>query len=225
MKKFLILTVLALLGAGASAQDVVHLWKYKYDNEELGAPARREKRVVLMGDSITEGWYTWAGKFFRDGRICRGISGEVTAQMLLRFRQDVIALKPKAVVILAGTNDIALNLGAYDEDYTLGNIISMVELARKNKIKVVLCSALPAAAFPWRQEIKDAPEKISRLNARLEEYARENKIPYVDYHSALLADDGISLDPAYSPDGVHPNAEGYKVMEKLLLPVLKKVRR
>lgn len=221
MKKLLLAAALSLFSFAIFGQDVVHLTKYKEANQELGAPAKGEKRVILLGDSITEFWGVHAGEFFTDGRICRGISGETTAHMLLRFRQDIIDLKPRTLVILAGTNDIALNLGAYDEDYTFGNIVDMVELARANKIKVILCSTLPAAQFGWRPEVSDAPEKIESLNARLKAYAKAKKIPYVDYYTALLAEDGRSLNPAYSPDGVHPNHEGYEVMAGILLPYLK----
>ncbi len=221
MKRFLTIAAAALIAASASGQNFVHLYRYSDANASIGAPAKGEKRVVLVGDSITEGWVEKHARFFSDGRfIGRGISGEVSAQMLLRFRSDVIDLHPKTVAILAGCNDIALNQGDYNEDYTFGNIVSMVELAKAHKIKVILCSLLPAGAFPWRPEVKDSAEKVASLNKRLEAYAKANHIKYVDYWTPMVASDGRSLDPAYSKDGIHPIAEGYEVMEKLLLEAL-----
>lgn len=224
MRKFLsILILAAALEGGMEAQSFVHLERYKDANEQLAAPAKRAARTVLMGDSITDYWPKRYPEFFTDdSRIGRGISGEVTAQMLLRFRQDVIETGAGRVVILAGVNDIALNQGAYNEDYTFGNIVSMVELAKAHRIKPVLCSALPAKAFGWRPEVKDAPAKIASLNKRLKEYAAKNHIKYIDYFPFMVAEDGESLNPAYTMDGVHPNHEGYKVMESVYLKTLKK---
>ena len=183
------------------------------------APGFAQSRVVLMGDSITEIWPENRPSFFEGtGIVGRGISGQVSAQMLLRFRQDVIDLHPDVVVINAGTNDVAENQGPFDEDYTLGKIVSMTELARFNGIAVVLTSVLPAAAFRWRPAITDAADKIAALNARIRAYAAEKGIPYVDYYSSLVVDDpSRALNPAYSNDGVHPVAAGYEVMEPLLL--------
>lgn len=173
-------------------------------------------RTVFMGDSITEGWARFSPEFFDgDSRICKGISGQVTAQMLERFQQDVIDLQATSVVILAGTNDIALNQGPYDPDTTYGNIIAMTQMASANGITPVLASVLPAACYPWRPEVTDAPEKISALNQRLKTYAFENGLRYIDYFSAMVAPDGISLNPDYTYDGVHPTLAGYKVMEAI----------
>ncbi|NJO00680.1 MAG: hypothetical protein HC880_02425 [Bacteroidia bacterium] len=142
--------------------------------------------------------------------------------MLVRFREDVINLKPKAVVILAGTNDIAENTGSYDPDFTFGNITSMVKLAQANNIKVVLASVLPASAFRWRTSVQDVPNKIMQLNERLKNYAREQKLVYLDYHSALKNDqNGLSEDMA--PDGVHPTPAAYKIMASLAQEALRKV--
>ncbi|MBO4605468.1 MAG: SGNH/GDSL hydrolase family protein [Bacteroidales bacterium] len=199
-----------------SAQNFVHY--HWFDGENAAVPAGTKGRVVFMGDSITEGWGTKGtpGFFDNDKMVERGISGEVTAQMVLRFRRDVIDLKPKTVVILCGCNDIALNQGEYNEDYTFGNIVTMVQLAKANKIKPIVCSVLPAAAFPWRQEVKDAPQKVESLNARLREYCAKNRVKYVDYFPAMVAEDGFSLNPAYTNDGIHPTLPGYKVMEEII---------
>lgn len=205
---------------GMGAQNMVRLHRFDKENAEL--PQNAKGRVVFMGDSITESWAERAETGFFDNPqfVGRGISGEVTAQMLLRFRKDVIELHPKTVVILGGCNDIALNQGAYDEDYTMGNIISIVELAKAHKIRPVLCSVLPAAGFRWRPEVKDAPEKIASLNARIEAYAKSHKVKFVNYYPAMLSDDGRSLRPELSPDGVHPNDEGYRIMEAIVIKSL-----
>jgi lysophospholipase L1-like esterase len=188
------------------------LGRYKEDNMKLGAPAAGENRVVFMGDSITQGWKidsSFPGKPY----INRGISGQTTPQMLVRFRQDVIALRPKVVVILAGTNDIAGNTGPMTLEETEGNIASMAELAQANGIKVVLCSVLPAYDYPWQQGLTPAP-KIVAINAWMKGYAAEKGFVYVDYHSAMKdARDG--LPETLSKDGVHPLPAGYAVMTPL----------
>ena len=146
---------------------------------------------------------------------------------MLRFRQDVINLKPAIVVINYGTNDIAENTGPYDEDKTYENVVTMVELARYNHIKVILTSCLPAEAFGWRKSITNSMDKIRHLNARVKTYAEKNKIPYVDYFSAMVNNEGTAMKANYAKDnpGVHPSREGYVVMENLLLPVIKKLRK
>lgn len=163
-----------------------------------------------------------SGVFKTNGYIGRGISGQTSYQFLLRFREDVINLSPALVVINAGTNDVAENTNPYNEDYTFGNIVSMVELAKANKIKVILTSVLPAAAFKWRMEIKDAPQKIQALNARIEAYAKANKIPFVNYYKAMVAGDNQALNPQYTKDGVHPTGEGYDIMEPLIKAAIDK---
>ena len=209
-----------LIACNLSAQNFVHY--HWFDGENATVPAGTKGRVVFIGDSITEGWGVKGtpGFFNNDKMVERGISGEVTAQMVLRFRRDVIDLKPKTVVILCGCNDIALNQGEYNEDYTFGNIVTMIELAKANKIRPILCSVLPAAAFPWRQEVTDAAEKVASLNARLEAYAKKNHIKWVDYFSPMLAPDGRSLNPDYTNDGIHPILPGYEVMESIILKAL-----
>lgn len=226
-----IFTAIALLSIALGIQAQKHEfanWKrYAGANKELGAPAKGEKRVVLMGNSITDGWPRTRPEFFKDNNLIgRGIGGQTSYQFLLRFREDVINLQPKVVVINYGTNDVAENTGAYNEDLTFGNVVSMVELARYHKMKVILTSCLPAAGFGWNRSITDAMDKIRHLNARVQAYAKENKIPYVDYFSAMVTADGTAMKPELANDnpGVHPNAKGYAVMESLLLPVIKKLR-
>ena len=216
------------LGTQAQKHEFANWKRYAEKNKELGAPAKGEKRVVLMGNSITDGWPGTRPEFFKDNNLIgRGIGGQTSYQFLLRFREDVINLQPKVVVINYGTNDIAENTGEYNEDLTYGNVLSMVELARYHKCKVILTSCLPAAGFRWRTSITDSMEKIRSLNARVKAYAEANKIPYVDYFSALLNDEGTGMRQEWATDtpGVHPNAEGYAVMEKLLLPVIQKLRK
>ena len=146
----------------AQNRDFANLARYAKQNAALSKPIKKEKRVVFMGNSITEGWVRTHPDFFKsNGYIGRGISGQTSYQFLVRFREDVINLSPALVVINAGTNDVAENTQAYNEDYTFGNIVSMVELAKANKIKVILTSVLPAAQFKWRMEIKDVPQKKS----------------------------------------------------------------
>ena len=211
--------------ASAQRHDFANYQRYAKENAELGQPKKGEKRVVFMGNSITEGWVNHHPDFFKkNGYIGRGISGQTSYQFLLRFRQDVIDLKPRIVVINYGTNDIAENTGKYDEDQTYGNVVSMVEMARANKIKVILTSCLPAGEFPWRPEIRDAMQKVRHLNARVEAYAKQKKIPYVDYFSAMISADGTRMNTAYTPEHIHPNSAGYDVMESLIQPVIKKMR-
>lgn len=196
--------------------DWANLNKYASENQNLTPTA---KSVVFMGDSITEFWKVNDLNFFTENSfIDRGIAGQTTPQMLLRFKQDVINLKPETVVILAGINDIAENTGPITIDQIMGNIISMVELAKANKIKVVLCSVLPANNFYWNPKLQPA-DKVIELNLLLKKYAKANKISYVDYYNAMV-DNEKGLLKKYGEDGVHPNLEGYKVMETLLLKSL-----
>ena len=213
----------SLIGINAQEKDWANLQRYAQQNAELPKPDKNEKRVVFMGNSITEGWVRTHPDFFKtNGYIGRGISGQTSYQFLLRFREDVINLSPALVVINAGTNDVAENTGAYNEDYTFGNIVSMAELAKANKIKVILTSVLPAAAFKWRMEIKDVPQKIKSLNDRIEAYAKANKIPFVNYYKAMVVDENQALNPQYTKDGVHPTSEGYDIMEPLIKNAIEK---
>jgi lysophospholipase L1-like esterase len=197
------------------AQDWPNLNKYKKANSVLEEPETDENRIVFMGDSITEFWSTINPEFF-EGKtyINRGISGQTSPQMLLRFRADVIALKPSAVVILAGLNDIAGNTGPATLEMITNNIFSMIDLAKAHNIEVILCAVLPAFDFPWRPN-QDPANKIIALNTILTHYANANAVTFVDCHSAM-ADDQNGLPLAYSNDGVHPNKAGYEVMAPLL---------
>lgn len=198
-----------------NAQDWANIGKYQLSNSTIETPSPNENRVVFMGNSITEKWGIYDSTFFtRNPYINRGISGQVTAQMVLRFRPDVIELQPKVVVILAGTNDIAENKGPITIAQIAGNIFSMTELAKANNIKVVLCAALPAISYSWRPGIEPA-DKIVELNALLENYAKENKIVFVDYYSPMV-NDKKGLKKEYGRDTVHPSVAGYSVMESLV---------
>jgi len=196
-------------------QDWAYLSKYQQDNTTLPLPEPDENRVVFLGDSITEFWSN-KHSFFAENKsyINRGISGQTTPQMLLRFRADVIELKPKIVVILAGGNDIAGNTGTATTKMIINNIFSMIELARVHQIKVILCSVLPANFFYWNPKEKPA-ERIIELNELLENYAIANKIPFVDYYSAMV-DDQKGLKATFSEDHVHPNTAGYEIMSPII---------
>lgn len=204
--------------------DWPNLKKYAAENQKLQAMAPNGPRVVFMGNSITEFWKVTDSSFFAGKPyINRGISGQTTSQMLVRFRTDVIDLQPAVVVILAGINDIAENTGPISLEHIYGNIVSMVELARANKIKVVISSVLPANRFPWRPHIKPA-DKVIQLNAMLEAYCLKNKVVYLDYYSNM-ADEHKGLDKKYGDDGVHPNLAGYRMMEPLLEAAVEKALR
>jgi acetyl esterase/lipase/lysophospholipase L1-like esterase len=205
--------------------DWSNLSRYNKENNELN-PADGGKRVVFYGNSITENWKRFDNDFFEKNQFLdRGIGGQTTSQMLVRFRSDVVNLKPSAVVILAGTNDIAENTGPISIENIFGNIISMVEIARANNIKPFLCAVMPVYQYSWNKTIEPV-EKISRLNGMIKQYAVENKIPYIDFFTPFADGKGGLLEQ-YSPDGVHPNLEGYKIMEKLVSNMLikNKVRK
>ncbi len=202
----------ARAAATAPAQDWANLGRYRAANAALGAPAPGERRVVFMGDSITD---SWARQNFFPGEpyVGRGISGQTTPQLLVRFRQDVVALQPRVVVILAGTNDIAGNTGPSTIEMIADNIMSMADIARANKIGVVLASVLPASDFPWRRGLDPGP-KIVALNRWIRDYAARNGFVYLDYYSALV-DGKLGMKAEYSKDGVHPTPAGYAVMAPL----------
>ena len=197
------------------AQDWAKLNRFQKENSELTIPKTGEQRIVFMGNSITEGWLKIRPEFFiNKPYVNRGISGQTTPQMLLRFRQDVINLKPTAVVILAGINDIAGNTGPSTIEMIVDNIASMTELAHANNIKVILCSVLPAYDFPWKKGLEPA-EKVVKLNALLKAYANDHNLIYVDYFTPM-ANEINGLKKELGKDGVHPNINGYLIMEPLI---------
>lgn len=211
----LLLFVLTVNG-NLRAQDWPIFGRYMEPNQNLKDST---VNVINLRDSITDFWIEKSSEFFHQNHyVDRGISGQTSPQMLLRFRQDVISLKPKAVVILCGTNDIAGNTGPSTLEMIEDNIQSMSQLAKANNIKVILCSVLPANRFSWRPELQPA-DSIIGLNTWIRDYAKTNNYGYVDYYKDMV-DDKKGLKAEYSPDGVHPNKEGYQVMERLVQPVI-----
>lgn len=199
------------------------LGRYRDDNAKVTSPDKNEKRVVFMGDSITDGWDDpqYGGFFPGKPYVNRGIGGQTTPQMLVRFRPDVIALKPEIVVILAGTNDIAGNTGPMSLEQIQDNLASMTELARGHRIRVVLASVMPVSDYemteggqPRNQTTRRPPEKIKALNEWIKKYAAANNLTYLDYYSAMVDDKGFLKDEL-SNDGLHPNEKGYQVMGPL----------
>lgn len=215
IKKIMLPAFMLLAAVGVSkAQDWGNVKHYEEANSKVVPPTAGEKRVVYMGDSITDFWINndstfFAGKPYLD----RGISGQTTGQMLVRFREDVVNLKPTVVIILAGINDIAQNNGPEKVEDVFGNIVSMVEIAKTNHIKVVLSSLLPAFALPWRPAIDPLPQ-VKVLNQMIKDYADKNNLVYLDYFTAM-ADERGGLPASLSKDGIHPNLQGYKAMEPL----------
>lgn len=200
---------------GRANQDWASLNRYHHDNQGLNPPGPRENRVVFFGDSITDTWAYYFDTMFPDKPyIGRGISGQTTPQMLVRFRQDVVALSPAVVVILAGTNDIAGNTGLSTQGMIEDNLISMVEIAKANGIRIVLSSVLPVNDYPHKGGLEPGP-KVVALNAWIKEYSAANDIVYLDYHSAMV-DENLGLRQDLSADGLHPNTAGYWLMTPLV---------
>nr|WP_309671187.1 SGNH/GDSL hydrolase family protein [Gemmatimonas sp.] len=213
------LTAATMSGSTMQAQspnpDWANLARFRSANARVGAPRAGEQRVVFMGNSITEAWAPhFATMFPNKPYIGRGISGQTTPQMLVRFRQDVVALAPAVVVILAGTNDIAGNTGPSTLEMIEDNIASMAEIAQANGIRVVLSSVLPVFDYPWKPGLEPAP-KIVALNAWLKQYAGTHHAVYVDYHTPM-ADERMGLKRELGDDGVHPNMAGYRLMAPLV---------
>lgn len=228
MKNYLLTAVLAFMAVTLHAQnDWANFGKYEQNNREVMATTNDGRRVVFLGNSITENWRKMRPEFFTGhGFIARGISGQTSYQMLLRFREDVIALSPKVVVINAGTNDIAQNNHPYVEDRTFGNIVSMCEIAKANKVRVILSTITPCSGYSWNRSITDVPQKIESLNARLREYARQHKLGFIDYYSPMVITEGEkagSMRAELTRDGCHPNVAGYAIMEPLALDAILKI--
>ena len=195
-------------------QDWPNLNRYKKENYDLNLDLNEGNRVIFMGDSITEGWSALYPDFFKKRNyVNRGISGQTTPQMLIRFRSDVVDLLPKTVVILAGTNDIAENTGPSNVKMITDNIFSMAELGNAHSIKIVLCSVLPVFKYSWKNII-DPPSYIYEVNSMIEEYCLKNNYKYLDYYSSMV-DGRKGLMESLTEDGVHPNEKGYEVMSQL----------
>lgn len=210
------------IAGGGTLMDWAHLKFYQESNEEL-KKLNDPKRVVFMGNSITQQWSVFNKDFFSNNPfVNRGIGGQTSPQMLVRFKPDVVNLNPKSVVIMAGTNDIARNTGPIAIKNTAENIISMAEIAIANGITVYICSTLPAIDFLWSPGLKPAA-KVIELNNILKKYCIDKGITYVDYYSSMVDSEGGLKVPEYtaSNDLVHPNLAGYKVMEKIILSHLK----
>lgn len=219
-KTIMKLTLLFLLAFTSSihAQDFSDDWAalhhYSAENKTLAAPAKGDKRVVFLGSSIIENWKIHVPGFFTNRNyINRGISGQISPQLLIRFRQDVIDLHPAAVIILAGSNDIAGSTGHVTNEVIMDNIKSMTELAQLHHIKVILCKYLPIYEYPWKKGVP-AADKIISLNQDIEKYANANHIVLLDYFTPLV-DERNGQKAELTIDGVHPNAAGYKIMAKV----------
>lgn len=217
MNNFLTLTFL-LLSTMLTSQNTIDAISFantdRYHESNVALRSKQTK-VVFIGNSITEGWVTNMPDFFTSNNyVGRGISGQTSSQLLLRFREDVIELKPLVVVINAGTNDVAENTGAYNESFTLGNIASMVQIAEANNVKVILSSVLPATEFNWRTSVKNVSNKIVSLNEGIKKLAELYKLPYLDYHTTLKNKNN-GLDFAMANDGVHPTLACYEIMSDM----------
>ena len=218
LKLLMAFSLMLPLSLAAQNKDWANYSHYSEANTKVAVAPK----AVLFGDSITDAWPYRDPDFFKDNNLVgRGISGQTTTQILCRMREDVVNLKPKYVVILAGINDIAINDGhAPDVRRAVENIKAMCDIAKANKIKPVICSLLPSYKIGWRPSVTDAAEKVAEFNSLLKAYAEENKIAYADYYS-LFADENNHMPAKYSDDTVHPNIEGYKMMESCLLKILK----
>jgi len=207
----------------AENSDWANLGYYEKRNRELGFPDENEKRIVFMGDSITEEWGNLYPEFFSGNYyINRGIGGQTTPQMLIRFKPDAIDLNPHAIIILAGTNDIAGNTGPSTVKMITDNIFSMAELAIAYEIKVILSSILPVYQYPWVDDVLDPPSSIDSINSKIKEYVENKGLVYLDYYSSMVDDrKGLKLD--FTGDGVHPNEAGYRVMSAIAGEIISQV--
>lgn len=207
-----------------TVNDFGGLHRYAQDNVRVKQLPQEQRRAVFIGNSITDSWINNHPDFFsQNGYIDRGISGQTSYQFVVRFHADVVELKPQVVIINTATNDVAENTCPYNEDRTFANIELMVEQALANDIKVILTTTLPAVRFGWNPDIKDAPAKIERLNARIRDYAARKRLTFVDYYSHMVTGEEKALNPAYTYDGVHPTSDGYAVMESLIKPAIDKM--
>lgn len=220
-RKFSVCCLLVLFCPMLYAQDWPNLNRYQTENEILEEPKKGEKRVVFLGSSIIEFWKNSSPEFFKANYINRGISGQTSPQLLLRFRADVIDLKPAVVIILAGSNDIAGNTGPATFQMIMDNILSMTELAKMHKIKVILCGNLPVYDYPWKPGLFPA-QKLIELNTMIKAYADANGCGYIDFHSTLK-DERNGTKAIYTKDGVHPNEAGYQIMNVITEQAINKI--
>ena len=220
MKKTTLIILFTIMTFSGFAQgDWCGFERYRADNERIIASGEFPE-VVFMGNSITEYWALYHPEFFKQHNYCgRGIGGQTSTQMLARFTADVVNLHPKAVVIMAGTNDVAHNPYWMEPDKVVENVVAMCQLARANDIVPLVSAIPPCASFAWNPDIEDAAQTIVEINERLREYAAANGIVYVDYHSAL-ADEHGAFPAKLSADGCHPNPDTYFVMEELVLKAI-----
>jgi len=196
--------------------DWPNLAKYREANENLKNSSSGGDRIVLVGDSITEGWTEFNPEFFQENNmINRGISGQTTPQMLIRFKQDAVHLNPKIIIINGGTNDIWGNTGPSTPEMIIDNLCSMAEIAAKNDINVALSTILPVYKYPERDDIIDPPKTISLINSVLLDYCKKNGLTFLDYYTPMV-DEKKGLSSDYGTDGVHPNKAGYNVMENVV---------
>lgn len=195
---------------------------YAKDNARVRKLPLAKRRVVLLGNSITENWAKYSPRFFSsNGFVGRGISGQTTSDYLGRFDEDVLSIHPRVLVLNGGTNDIAENGGSYDPELTFRNIVWMAERAKSCGIKVALTSVLPAGKIPWNASVTGVMGKIQALNKRLRKYADDHQMVYVDYYELMVSDDGTQMKAGYADDGVHPTCAGYRVMEEVLMRSLR----
>ena len=209
----------ALFAQDKKQNDWAQFYRYQKANEAILSGEKSRPTAVFMGNSITDMWAAQRPQFFEEHNFAgRGIGGQTSCEMLVRFQSDVIDLQPKYVVILSGTNDIGRNIGQITEEHIVQNIISMCELAKLHKIKPIICSVTPCKEFPWRKELKPADEIIS-LNNKLKAYAKKHNIKFVDYWSSLAAEDK-GMIAEYTTDGCHITNAGYAIMEEIILKAL-----
>ena len=218
-KTTLIIILIAMWFSGYAQKDWFGFNRYKADNDSIIASGKFPD-VVFIGNSITDNWAYFHPEFFNENNFCgRGIGRQTSAQMLVRFTADVIDLHPKAVVIMAGTNDVAHNNYWVTPEKVVDNIVAMCDLARAHGIVPIISSIPPCSKFPWREEIENPGQTIVEINDNLRAYAETHDIVYVDYHSAL-ADEHLGLPSSLSEDGCHPNPDTYIVMEEMVLEAI-----
>ena len=204
--------------------DWPNLAKYRPENEIMLNEKNNKDRIVLIGDSITEGWSLMDPDFFRNNNLInRGIGGQTSPQMLIRFKQDAVHLKPKLIIINAGTNDIAANTGPATPEMITDNITSMAEIALKHSIKVALSTILPVDNYQWNETVKDAPERITSVNSLLKKYSEQNNLTFINFYSAMV-NENKGMKSHYANDGVHPTKEGYDVMAFVLKNTLSGIK-